>query len=96
MPFRKPMRAPVPPPPGRGRGFSVRALFALCAAAVVFFFAAPAERAMAQSDPDTTPVNIPDANLRAALETQLGKAAGETITRAGDGGPYRVPLGVAP
>ena len=37
---------------------------------------------MAQTVPDTTPVNIPDANLRAALETQLGKAAGATITRA--------------
>ena len=81
MPFRKPMRAPVPPPPGRGRGFSVRALFALCAAAVVFF-AGPAERAMAQTDPDTTPVNIPDANLRPKLEAYLGKAAGATITRA--------------
>ena len=81
MPFRKPMRAPVPPPPGRGRGFSVRALLALCAAAVVFF-AAPADRAMAQSDPDTTPVNIPDANLRPKLEAYLGKAAGATITRA--------------
>ena len=81
MPFRKPMRAPVPPPPGRGRGFSVRALFALCAAAVVLF-AAPAERAMAQTDPDTTPVNIPDANLRSKLEAYLGKAAGATITRA--------------
>ena len=81
MPFRKPMRAPVPPPPGRGRGFSVRALLALCAAAVVFF-AAPADRAMAQSDPDTTPVNIPDANLRTKLEAYLGKAAGATITRA--------------
>ena len=80
MPFRKPMRAPVPPPPGRGRGFSVRALFALCAAAVVFF-AAPAERAAAQTGP-TTPVNIPDANLRTLLEARLGKAAGATITRA--------------
>ena len=80
MPFRKPMRAPVPPPPGRGRGFSVRALLALCAAAVVFF-AAPAERAMAQTGP-TTPVDIPDANLRTLLEARLGKAAGATITRA--------------
>ncbi len=37
---------------------------------------------MAQTVPDTTPVNIPDANLRAALETYLGKADGATITRA--------------
>ena len=95
MPFRKPMRAPVPPPPGRGRGFSVRALFALCAAAVVLF-AAPAERAMAQSDPDTTPVNIPDANLRAALETQLGKAAGATITRAEMAAHTGRPIGSPP
>ena len=29
---------------------------------------------------DTTPVNIPDANLRAVIEAVLGKARGETIT----------------
>ena len=37
---------------------------------------------MAQTVPDTTPVNIPDANLQARLEFLLGKNAGETITRA--------------
>ena len=60
----------------------VGALLALWAAAAVVWWAAPAERAMAQTVPDTTPVNIPDANLRALLETRLGKAAGATITRA--------------
>ena len=30
---------------------------------------------------DPTPVSIPDANLRAAIETSLNKASGETITR---------------
>ncbi len=81
MPFRKPMRAPVPPPPGRGCGRSVRALLALWAVAAVVFFAPPADRAMAQTGP-TTPVDIPDANLRTLLEARLGKAAGATITRA--------------
>ena len=65
----------------RRRGRSVRALLALCTVAAVVFFAAPADRAMAQTGP-TTSVNIPDLNLRAALETQLGKTAGATITRA--------------
>ena len=64
----------------RKRGRSVRALLALCTVAVVFF-AAPADRAAAQTGP-TTPVNIPDANLRTLLEARLGKAAGATITRA--------------
>ena len=31
--------------------------------------------------PYLTPVNIPDANLRAVIEDSLGKASGETITR---------------
>jgi len=31
--------------------------------------------------PDPTPVNIPDANLRAAIEDALDKSSGETITR---------------
>ena len=53
---------------------------ALLAAAAIFV-AAPADRAMAQTGP-TTPVDIPDANLRALLEARLGKAAGATITRA--------------
>ncbi len=65
----------------RKRGRSVRALLALCTVAAVVFFAPPAERAMAQTGP-TTPVNIPDANLRTLLEARLGKAAGATITRA--------------
>ena len=80
VPLRKPGRAPVPPPPGRGRGRSLRALLALFAAAVVFFMA-PAERAAAQTG-SATPVDIPDPNLRARLETLLGKASGATITRA--------------
>ena len=33
-------------------------------------------------EPDTTPVTIPDANLRAAVETALGKASGAPITQA--------------
>ena len=66
----------------RKRGRSVRALLALCTAAAVVFFAAPAERAAAQSDPDTTPVQFPDANLRAKMESRLGKTSGQTITRA--------------
>ena len=33
-------------------------------------------------EPDTTPVNIPDANLRAVIEDSLRKARGETITAA--------------
>ena len=33
-------------------------------------------------EPDTTPVTIPDANLRAAIEDALGKARGATITVA--------------
>ena len=33
-------------------------------------------------EPDTTPVTIPDANLRAAIETALGKEGGATITIA--------------
>ena len=66
---------------------------ALLAAAAIFV-AAPADRAMAQTGP-TTPVNIPDTNLRAALEAHLGKAAGATITRAEmaahTGSPYGSP-----
>ena len=63
------------------RSRSARALLALWAVAAVVFFAAPAERAMAQTGP-ATPVDIPDANLRARLESALGKAPGATITRA--------------
>ncbi len=33
-------------------------------------------------EPDTTPVNIPDVNLRAAVEAALGKASGVPITQA--------------
>ena len=33
-------------------------------------------------EPDTTPVNIPDANLQAVIEDSLSKARGETITAA--------------
>ena len=64
---------------GVRRGRAVRALLALCAAAVVFLMAG-AERAAAQTG-GATAVSIPDANLRARLETWLGKASGETITR---------------
>ncbi len=53
---------------------------ALLAAAAIFV-AAPADRAAAQTGP-TTPVDIPDDNLRTLLEARLGKAAGATITRA--------------
>ena len=67
---------------GRGRGFHVRTLFALWAVVAAIFVAAPAERAAAQTDPDTTPVQFPDANLQAKMESALGKAAGATITRA--------------
>ena len=74
----------------------VGALLALWAAAAVVWWAAPAERAMAQTVPDTTPVNIPDANLRAALETQLGKAAGATITRAEMAAHTGRPIGSPP
>ena len=69
----------VPPPPPPPEGGMRRALLALCAAAAaVVFFAAGAERAAAQ----TQTVTIPDANLRAQLESALGKASGEAITRA--------------
>ena len=64
---------------GVRRGRAVRALLALCAAAVVLLMAG-AERAAAQTG-GATAVSIPDANLRARLETWLGKASGETITR---------------
>ena len=64
----------------RRRGFSGRVLLAVCAVAVVVF-AASAERAAAQTGP-TTPVTIPDANLRARLESVLMKAPGTPITRA--------------
>ena len=64
---------------GVRRGRAVCALLALCAAAVVFLMAG-AERAAAQTG-GATAVSIPDANLRARLETWLGKASGETITR---------------
>ena len=63
----------------RRRGFCGRVLLAVCAVAVVVF-AASAERAAAQTGP-TTPVTIPDANLRAKLESVLMKAPGATITR---------------
>ena len=69
-------------PRGRRRSFFLRALLALSAVAAVVVFAAPAERAMAQTDPATTPVQIPDANLRTKLETALSKSPGATITRA--------------
>ena len=82
------MNAPVRiPRRERRRGFSGRVLLAVCAVAVVVF-AASAERAAAQTGP-TTPVTIPDANLRAKLESVLMKAPGATITR-GDLEFYRV------
>ena len=73
-------------PRGRRRSFFLRALLALSAVAAVVVFAAPAERAMAQTDPDTTPVQFPDTNLQAKMESRLvsrtGKTPGTPITRA--------------
>ena len=67
------------PPPPAPEGGTRRGLLALCAAiAAVVFFTAGAKHAAAQ----TQTVNIPDANLRAQLESALGKASGEAITRA--------------
>ena len=80
MPLPKPVRAPVPSPPGRDHRFPVRLLFGLWVVAAIVL-AAPAERAAAQTG-SATPVNVPDANLRIALENALGKTRGETITRA--------------
>ena len=69
------MNAPVRiPRRERRRGFSGRVLLAVCAVAVVV--TAPAERASAQT------VTIPDANLRARMESVLMKAPGTPITRA--------------
>ena len=66
------------PPRGRRRGFSVRTLLAILAAVTVASFAAPADRAMAQT------VNIPDPVLRARLNAALGRASAPDtpITRA--------------
>ena len=67
-----------------GGGDMLRVVWSLLAAslaAAAIFLAVPAERAAAQTGP-TTPVDIPDANLRTLLEARLGKAAGATITRA--------------
>ena len=74
--FVAPNAGAGPAAPERKRGRSVRVRLALWAVAALVFFMAPAERAAAQT------VTIPDANLRAALETALGKTAGEAITRA--------------
>ena len=67
----------------RFEGFITK-LFVLCLIAGVATVASPLFSADAQT------VNIPDANLRTALEQALGKAAGDAITEAELGGLRRL------